>query len=157
MYEKLKEKFAVDIVAAHAQHGDETIIIRREALLALARELKENPELGFNVLMDLSAVDYLKMERVPRFEVVYHFYSLQHKHRLRVKVGVGERDTTVDSLCNLYAAANWYEREVFDMFGVRFNGHPDLRRILMYEGFEGHPLRKDYPVHKRHPLIGPKN
>ena len=92
-----------------------------------------------------------------RFEVVYHFFSTAHKHRLRLVVPVEESDAEVDSLASLWPGANWLEREVWDMFGVRFRGHPDLKRILMYEGFEGHPLRKDYPVKKRQPLIGPIN
>ncbi len=92
-----------------------------------------------------------------RFVVAYHFYSLQHKHRLRLVVPVKEADAELDSLTSLWAGANWLEREVWDMFGIRFRGHPDLKRILMYEEFEGHPLRKDYPVNKRQPLIGPVN
>jgi len=92
-----------------------------------------------------------------RFAVVYHFYSMAHKHRLRLVVPVEEGVAEVDSLTSLWPGANWLEREVWDMFGIVFRGHPDLKRILMYEGFEGHPLRKDYPVKKRQPLIGPIN
>ena len=92
-----------------------------------------------------------------RFAVVYHFYSVAHKHRLRLVVPVEEADAEVDSLTSLWPGANWLEREVWDMFGISFKGHPDLRRILMYKEFEGHPLRKDYPVNKRQPLIGPVN
>ncbi|MDA2932906.1 NADH-quinone oxidoreductase subunit C [Acidobacteria bacterium AH-259-D05] len=92
-----------------------------------------------------------------RFAVAYHFYSLQHKHRLRLVVPVEETEAELESLTSLWAGANWLEREVWDMFGIRFQGHPDLKRILMYEEFEGHPLRKDYPVNKRQPLIGPVN
>jgi len=92
-----------------------------------------------------------------RFAVVYHFFSLEHKHRLRLVVPLGETDAELDSVTSLWAGANWLEREVWDMFGIRFRGHPDLKRILMYEEFEGHPLRKDYPVNKRQPLIGPLN
>jgi NADH-quinone oxidoreductase subunit C len=92
-----------------------------------------------------------------RFAVVYHFFSLALKHRLRVEVTVDEDDAEVDSLTSLWGGANWLEREVWDMFGIRFKGHPDLKRILMYDGFEGHPLRKDYPVKKRQPLVGPNN
>jgi NADH-quinone oxidoreductase subunit C len=92
-----------------------------------------------------------------RFAVVYHFFSLPLKHRLRLQVPVEEADAEVDSVTPLWAAADWLEREVWDMFGIRFRGHPDLRRILMYDGFTGHPLRKDYPVKKRQPLIGPIN
>jgi len=92
-----------------------------------------------------------------RFAVVYHFYSMAHKHRLRLVVPVEEADAAVDSLCSLWPGANWLEREVWDMFGIAFRGHPDLKRILMYDEFEGHPLRKDYPVKKRQPLIGRSN
>ena len=92
-----------------------------------------------------------------RFEVVYHFSSLTHGHRLRLKVPVTAQDAVVDSVTGLWRSANWFEREVWDMYGVRFAGHPNLKRILMYEPFEGHPLRKDYPVNKRQPLIGPVN
>ena len=92
-----------------------------------------------------------------RFEVVYHLYSTAKNHRLRLKVPVDAADPAVDSVTPVWKAANWYEREVWDMFGVAFAGHPDLRRILLYEGFKGHALRKDYPVTKRQPLIGPVN
>src|SRR2546422_3393520 len=95
-----------------------------------------------------------------RFVVVYHFFSLPLKHRLRLEVPVGEAEEAepeVDSLSSLWAGADWLEREVWDMFGIRFRGHRHLKRILMYEGFVGHPLRKDYPVNKRQPLIGPAN
>lgn len=92
-----------------------------------------------------------------RFEVVYHLYSLHHNHRLRLKVPLAEADPVVDSVTALWKSADWFEREIWDMFGVRFNGHPDLKRILMYEPFDGHPLRKDYPVNKRQPLLGPVN
>ncbi|MBI2094308.1 MAG: NADH-quinone oxidoreductase subunit C [Candidatus Omnitrophica bacterium] len=92
-----------------------------------------------------------------RFEVVYHFYSSEHNHRLRLKVPLNVADLSLASLTQLWASANWFEREVWDLFGITFNGHPNLRRILMYESFEGHPLRKDYPVRKRQPIIGPLN
>jgi NADH-quinone oxidoreductase subunit C len=92
-----------------------------------------------------------------RFDVVYHFFSSRHAHRLRLTVPLASADPVVDSLTGLWESANWFEREVWDMFGIRFAGHPDLRRILMYEEFQGHPLRKDYPVRKRQPLIGPTN
>jgi NADH-quinone oxidoreductase subunit C len=92
-----------------------------------------------------------------RFVVVYHLFSLPLQHRLRVEVPVEEGEAEVDSLTSLWAAADWLEREVWDMFGIRFRGHPNLKRILMYEEFAGHPLRKDYPVNKRQPLIGPVN
>ena len=92
-----------------------------------------------------------------RFVVVYHFFSLPLKHRLRVEVPVEEADAEVDSLTSVWASADWLEREVWDMFGIRFRGHPNLKRILLYDEFVGHPLRKDYPVNRRQPLIGPVN
>lgn len=92
-----------------------------------------------------------------RFVVVYHLFSMRLKHRLRLEVPVEEADPEVDSLTSLWAGADWLEREVWDMFGIRFRGHQNLKRILMYEEFVGHPLRKDYPVNKRQPLIGPVN
>jgi NADH-quinone oxidoreductase subunit C len=92
-----------------------------------------------------------------RFEVIYHLYSLESNRRLRLKLALKEDSAAVNSLTGVWKAANWFEREVYDMFGVHFMGHPNLKRILMYDSFEGHPLRKDYPVNKRQPLIGPVN
>ena len=135
------------------------MIVKREKLFQVMQCLKGDSEFDFNILMDLTAVDYLTFGEAgrPRFEVVYHLYSLSKNHRVRVKVPVEEKDPSVASLTTLWAAADWYEREVWDMFGIRFENHPNLKRILMYEEFTGHPLRKDYPVNKRQPLIGPKN
>ena len=156
--EQVKEKFGGAILATHNFRGDETVTVKRESVAEVLGALKENPEFDFNVLMDLSAVDYQTFgEPRPRFEVVYHLYSLEKNHRLRVKVPVEEKDCSVLTAAGIWPAADWYEREVWDMFGIRFQGHPNLKRILMYEEFVGHPLRKDYPVNKRQPLIGPKN
>ena len=155
---RVKEKFGEAVITTHDFRGDETAVVKREALLDVIRFLKNDPETDFNVLMDLSAVDRLTLgEPGPRFEVVYHLYSLSKNHRLRIKVPVDEKDPTVPTLCGVWPAANWYEREVWDMFGIRFPGHLHLKRILMYEEFAGHPLRKDYPVNQRQPLIGPRN
>jgi NADH-quinone oxidoreductase subunit C len=124
-------------------------------VLALCRD---EPALAFDMLMDLTAVDYLTYpgrEDGPRFEVVYHLYSLAHNHRVRIKTRVDEDDAVVPSAVGLWPSANWFEREVWDMFGVRFSGHPNLMRLLLYEEFVGHPLRKDYPIDRRQPLIGP--
>lgn len=152
---RIEEKFAAAVIQTHSQLGQDTVVLAKPALVDLARFLKEDPDLGFEYLMDVTAVDHWK--RRPRFEVVYHFLSLKNKFRLRVKVPVGEPQPEVDSLTALWPAANWYEREVYDMFGIKFKGHPDLRRILLYPEFEGHPLRKDYPIDKRQPLVGPKD
>ncbi len=154
-YKKIKEKFPEAVLDWHVQHGDETIILRGDAILEIARLLKEDPELQFNFLMDLTAVDYLG--RKPRFEVVYHFLSLPFNRRLRVKLQLDDLYPTVKSLTPLWKTANWLERECYDLYGIRFEGHPNLKRILLYEGFEGHPLRKDYPKKKRQPLIGPED
>ncbi len=143
------------VVATHADHGDVTALLKRERLADAMRLLRDDAETAFEMLCDLCAVDYLGEE--PRFEVVYHLYSLAKNHRLRVKLRVPEADAVVDSLVSLWASANWMEREVFDLYGIRFRHHPDLRRILLYDEFEGHPLRKDYPKERRQPLIGPRN
>jgi NADH-quinone oxidoreductase subunit C len=158
----VQDKFSADIVETHSFRRDETVVIRPAALIAVAAYLKDTPELHFDYLMDLTAVDYLffaggRIQKDFRFEVVYHFYSLKHNHRLRVKVQLDEKDPQVETLTSLWASADWYEREVWDMFGIRFKGHPNLKRILMYEEFQGHALRKDYPFNKRQPLIGPQN
>ncbi len=155
---RLRERFPGGIVETHDWRGDHTVVADRSAIADLLRVCRDDEALAFDVLMDLTAVDYLKYpgrEDGPRFEVVYHLYSLRHNHRLRVKVRVEEDDAVVPSAVPLWPIANWFEREVWDMFGIRFEGHPDLRRLLMYEEFVGHPLRKDYPINRRQPLIGP--
>jgi NADH-quinone oxidoreductase subunit C len=153
------------IIDSHAAHGDTTILVASDTIVDTMRALKTTPELAFNMLMDLTAVDYLRRE--PRFEVVYHLVSLEIEpratepaalnRRLRVKAGVPEEPCEIASIADVWPAANWMEREVFDLYGIRFRGHPDLRRILLYDGFEGYPLRKDYPKERRQPLIGPRN
>jgi len=147
-------------VETHDLGGDHTAVVERAALPELLRFCRDDPGLCFDVLTDLTAVDYLRFpgrEDGPRFEVVYHLYSLSQNHRIRIKVRVEEDDAVVPTAVPLWAIANWLEREVWDMFGIRFAGHPDPRRLLMYEEFQGHPLRKDYAVNRRQPLIGPKN
>ncbi len=157
--ERLKEFFPDRILETHDFRGDHTAVVEWSAIFDVLRFCRDNPALRFEVLIDLTAVDYLKYpgrEDGPRFEVVYHLYSLTHSHRLRLKVQVEEEDAVVPTAVPLWPIANWFEREVWDMFGIRFEGHPDLRRLLMYEEFQGHPLQKDYPISKRQPLIGPR-
>jgi NADH-quinone oxidoreductase subunit C len=151
----LRQQFPDAVIDSHSACGDDTVVIRLESLRPVAAFLHGDEEAGFEILMDVTAVDYYR--RKPRFEVVYHFLSHRRRQRLRLKVGVEGRDPVVPSVQDLWVSANWYEREVWDMFGIRFDGHPDLRRILMYEEFEGHALRKDYRVDKRQPLVGPVN
>lgn len=153
--ERIETQFEEDVIQTHSQHGQDTAIVSRGVLLDLGRLLKDDPDLNFDCLMDVTAVDYHK--RKPRFEVVYHFFSYQNRTRLRVKVPLPGEKPEVESLTPLWSSANWYEREVYDMFGIHFRNHPDLRRILMYPEFEGYPLRKDYPIDRRQPLIGPRD
>lgn len=149
LLETLKNKFPAAVLETHAFRGDETAVVRREDYAAVAAFLRD--ELGFDFLMDLTAADYLPRE--PRFEVVCHFYSSKHNYRLRLKVPLPGEAPAIASLTPLWDSADWFEREAWDMFGIKFEGHPDLRRLLMYDGFEGHPLRKDYPLTKRQPRI----
>jgi NADH-quinone oxidoreductase subunit C len=148
---RLREAFGDRILSSHDQCGDETIVIRREDRLEVMQQLRDRSEFALNILMDETCADYFGQS--PRFEVVCHLVSLAHRHRLRVKVGVPEDDPVVPSLVPLWKAANWLEREAWDMYGIRFAGHPDLRRVLLYEEFQGHPLRKDYPLKGRQPLV----
>ncbi len=127
-----------------AYRGELTIEVPRARLRHVAELLHSDPELAFTYLCDVTAVDRMPLE--PRFELNYHLVSLSRRERLRVKVRVGSDSHAVESVTSVWTGANWHEREVFDLFGVRFEGHPDLRRILMPEDWEGHPLRKDYPV-----------
>jgi len=151
----IREAFPAGVLETATPLGDATAVVRVEHLKRILAFLRDEPRLRFNVLVDLTAVDYLG--RKPRFEVVYHLLALPANVRMCVKVRVDDPEPMVDSVTELWGIANWYEREVWDMFGIRFAGHPDLKRILLYEEFQGHPLRKDYPIRKRQPLIGPKN
>jgi NADH-quinone oxidoreductase subunit C len=158
--DRLLSRFPESVISSHSDHGDETAVVLSSHLTPIMTWLRD--EAGYDFLVDITAVDYLG--RTPRFEVVYHLRSMSTGHRLRVKVGVdlfGEGEDApppeVPSLVPLWPAANWMEREVWDLYGIKFTGHPDLRRILLYEEFVGHPLRKDYPKDKRQPLIRREN
>lgn len=151
--DKLVAQFPEAIVSTHSNQGDDTAVVLVSHLLEVMRWLKNTA--GFDCLIDVTAVDFLGRDL--RFEVVYHLRSFHHGTRLRIKVQVAEMEDSpapeVPSVVPLWPTANWMEREVWDMFGIKFSGHPDLRRILLYEEFVGHPLRKDYPKEKRQPLI----
>jgi NADH-quinone oxidoreductase subunit C len=153
--DRLVEKFPDEIVHTHAEHGDETAVVRRDRLLELMRFLRDDDVTSFELLSDLTGVDYFG-KKEPRFEVVYHLYSVTRNHRLRIKVEVDEDDPVVPSIMDLWRSVYWMEREAWDLYGIRFEGHPDLRRVLLYEQFEGHPLRKDYDMEDRQPLIPPR-
>jgi NADH-quinone oxidoreductase subunit C len=139
----------------HARLGDATAIVDPGAVVEVLTFLRDTAGLDFEMLVDLTCVDYLGRDL--RFELVYHLYSVQRNHRVRVKARVPEQPALIDSVSAVYPSANWMEREVFDLYGVRFRNHPDLRRILLYDEFDGHPLRKDYPKERRQPLVGPRN
>ena len=143
------------ILSTHARLGDATAVVDKARILDVLRLLRDDPALQFEMLSDVTAVDL--MPRTPRFEVVYHLYSVARNHRVRVKAPVPEEDPVLASAVPLWPSANWLEREVWDMYGIRFEGHPDPRRLLLYEEFQGHPLRKDYPKERRQPLVGPQN
>jgi len=148
--EELKRKFPQEIKETSTLFRDETLVIDGDSILEIVTFLKNEPY-EYTMLLDLTCVDYKGQE--PRFEMVYHLFSLSRNHRLRIKTRLSEKELSIDSLTSLWNNANWLEREVFDMFGIHFKGHPDLKRIFMYDGFEGYPLRKDYPLRKRQPII----
>jgi len=163
--ETVQTRLGSAVIDSHDSRGDDTVLVERPRLLEVLQTLRDDPALSFNFLTDLTAVDYIG--RNPRFEVVYHLSSVDVEprgneparllRRLRVKVGVPEVPCEVASAAGLWEAANWMEREAYDMYGIQFQGHPDLRRILLYEEFKGHPLRKDYPKERRQPLVGRRN
>ncbi len=146
--EEIKRKFPDFFVDFISPFGEDVLIIKKEGIVPVLSFLKDY---GFKLLLDITAVDYLGKK--PRFEVVYPLLSFGQKRRLRVKTEVEEDAPVVDSVTSLWKNADWLEREVWDMYGIIFEGHPNLRRILMYDEFEGHPLRKDYPFRKRQPRI----
>lgn len=150
----LQQQFPNAVLESHSQYGDETVVVDAAAWKEVARFLRDSPQASMDMLVDLTCVDF--PDREPRFEVVAHLCSLTRGHRLRLKSRVGDEDgegAEIDSLSELWASANWAEREAWDMFGVKFLGHPDLRRILLYPEFLGHPLRKDYPANAIQPLV----
>lgn len=152
--DRLKATFGDAILETHSDFGDDTAVVRPEDWLAICRFLRNDPACSFEMLTDLCGVDY--PDRVPRMEVVAHLYSLSRRHRIRLKARVGDAELAsceLDSVVSIWKAADWLERETYDMSGVLFRGHPDLRRILMYPEFVGHPLRKDYPAQKAQPLL----
>ena len=153
--EKLKEHHADALLAHDETRGTVVVVVRKEHAYAILEYLKTDPELAYTFLVDVTAIDNSRMESelmrfdYARFMVVYQLYSYQGQCRVRVKVPVYENDLSTPSVTGLWQGANWLERETYDMFGINFDGHPDLRRILMPDDFDGHPLRKDYPLRGR--------
>ena len=140
--DKLKAKFGDTVLETAEFRGETTVVVKKEEIVAVCTFLKD--ECGYNFLTDLCGVD--NMGQAPRFMVVYHLYNIGEHNRLRVKAPVEEADAAIDTVIGVWSTANWMERETWDLMGITFNNHPDLRRILMPDDWEGHPLRKDYPV-----------
>ena len=167
-------RFGGAILETTSAYGDDVAIVKRESLLEIATFLRDDPAMAFDLPCYCTCVDYLGMEMLtvspttplavpsipavlpaeaPRFAMVYELRSTRHRHRVRLKVPLQEGELVVHTLSGLWPAFNWLERETYDMYGVAFEGHPDLRRIYMYDEFIGHPLRKDYPKERRQPLV----
>jgi len=142
--DRVKALVPDSVLSSEEFRGDLTIRVDRHALVRVCEALKSDPDLAFAMVIDITAVDRYTPDE--RFEVVYHLYSLEHKRYVRIKVRVEEQDPVVPTVTGVWAGANWHERETFDMFGIKFSGHPDLRRLYMPEEFEYHPLRKDFPL-----------
>jgi len=153
--DRLLEKYPGEVISSHADHGDETAVLKPAKLAEIALFLRDDPVTSFEMLSDLTGVDLLGLKE-PRFEVVIHLYSLTKRHRIRLKVPcLDDENPVVPSVIHVWKASNWMEREAWDLYGIKFDGHPDLRRVLLYPEFEGHPLRKDYPMEKRQPIVPP--
>jgi NADH-quinone oxidoreductase subunit C len=131
--------------------GDDCAFVKKDRIAEVCRLLKDDPNLKFNMAPYITAVDYLGED--PRYEVVYNLLSTVTNARIRLRVKVPEADCVLPSITSIWRGADWFERYCFDMYGIRFTGHPDLRRLLMYDEFVGYPLRKDYPLRGRQPLV----
>ena len=142
--EKLNAYSADSILESSEFRGDLTVVVRKDDIVKVCRFLRDDQDLTFDLIVDLCGVDMYRPEG--RFEVVYNLYSLKNKSYVRLKVRVDEDNPTVETVCFVWPGANWHERETFDMFGISFKGHPDLRRMYMPEEYEHFPLRKDYPL-----------
>ena len=142
--ERLRAWNAQAVLQVIEYRGETTVVVPPHLLLATARQCKENPELNFNLLSDATCVDRFPVE--PRFELNYSLVSIPRRDRLRLRTSVSSQQPVIDSLMPVWPGANWLEREIFDLFGIHFQGHTDLRRILLPDGFEGFPLRRDFPV-----------
>jgi len=158
--EKLQAKFPDAVLETHSDCGDDTALVKPESWKAICEWLRKDPQLDFDYLVDLCGVDYPERQaQNQRIEIVLHLCSISKRHRLRLKarVGTGEDEelegAEIDSVTSIWPGANWFERETYDMLGVTFRGHPDMRRILLYPEFVGHPLLKSYPAQRTQPLV----
>ena len=143
--EKIKERFPEQVVEITNFRDQVSVIVKKDSIFGICKYLHDEPLFYFDHLQDLCGVDY-HGKKEPRFEVIYNLYSIRLHNRIRLRAQVPENDPRIHSVTSIWAGANWHERECFDMFGIVFQGHPDHRRILMPEDWEGHPLRKDYPL-----------
>lgn len=145
---RLQERLGSKVASCQLSIGELTAVVPRENLVEVCRVLRDDAELAFEQLIDVAGVDYLEYRDWdgPRFAVVYHLLSVTKNHRMRIRVLLDEEVPLVDSVIPIWNSANWFEREAFDLFGIMFEGHPDLRRILTDYGFVGHPFRKDFPL-----------
>jgi NADH-quinone oxidoreductase subunit C len=143
--EMIKEKFPEQVIEVTNHRDQVSVIINKGQSVAILKYLHDDPLLSFDHLNDLTAVDWMNKKEV-RFEVVYNLFSTKYRHRIRIKAQMPENNMQIGTVVPIWVGANWHERECYDMFGIEFFGHPDLRRILMPEDWEGHPLRKDYPL-----------
>jgi NADH-quinone oxidoreductase subunit C len=142
--QKLKQQFGDAVSEATEYRGEITLTVSRQQIVPVCKFLKTDADTAFDMLTDVSGVDNYGED--PRFEVVYHLYSMKNRCWLRLKVKIPEDDLTVDSVTGVWRGADWHEREAFDMFGIKFRGHPNLKRILMWDGYPHFPLRKDFPL-----------
>ncbi|MFN8674360.1 MAG: NADH-quinone oxidoreductase subunit C [Candidatus Sericytochromatia bacterium] len=151
---KLKKLFADAVLEINENNNDEFAVVKKEELISILSFLKTDHDLQYDALMDVTCIDYLKhpIKRKERFEVVYQLYSYSKYHRIRIKCPVSVKDLSVPTVTHLWKSADWGERETYDMYGINFVGHPNLKRILTHHEFIGHPLRKDYPTKKRQEL-----
>ena len=143
--EMIREKFPEQVIDVTNFRDQVAVIIKRDNAFAILKYLHDDPMLSLDHLQDLTAVDW-NIKKEVRFEVVYNIYSIKYRHGIRIKAQVPVNDPSINSVVPIWSGADWHERECYDMFGIKFIGHPDLRRILMPEDWQGHPLRKDYPL-----------
>jgi NADH-quinone oxidoreductase subunit C len=142
--ERIKDRFPDEVLGVNNFRDQVYVSVKRNRIIEICRYLHDDPDISMDYLTDLCGIDYPGREF--RFEVVYNLYSLRYRHRIGVKAQIPEDDPSIDSVVSIWSGANWHEREACDMYGIVFRGHPDLRRILMPEDWEGFPLRKDYPL-----------
>lgn len=144
----IEEKFPGQVLGTTTHAGQLGVMLRKDMIGDICRYLRDEPLIKMDHLADLTAVDYSAYpgDTGPRFEVVYNLISISYHHRIRLKVRLPEEEPKIDTVTSVWITANWHERETYDLMGIVFNGHPDLRRILLPDDWEGHPLRKEYPL-----------